>query len=127
MLADRVTISDGKRIITSDSGTFTIQWTEEVKGKSVLEKNKVLFDTEAVYTATKEKFDKEDYQPIADSIKEEKEKLVTYKTEQEIPFKANIFADPEIADLIFAKIDSAMKELEDAQVALDKAQNRYEK
>jgi len=127
VLADRVTISDGKRIITSDSGTFTIQWTEEVKGKSVLEKNKVLFDTEAVYTATKEKFDKEDYQPIADSIKEEKEKLVTYKTEQEIPFKANIFADPEIADLIFAKIDSAMKELEDAQVALDKAQNRYEK
>ena len=100
---------------------------KEVKGKSVLEKNKVLFDTEAVYTATKEKFDKEDYQPIADSIKEEKEKLAAYKTEQEIPFKANLFADPEIADLIFAKIDSAMKELEDAQVALDKVQNRYAK
>ncbi|UTC63745.1 AAA family ATPase [Treponema sp. OMZ 788] len=126
-IAERVSISEDQKTITSNYGIFTIQWTEEIKGKSKLQKNKVLFDTLAVYTATKEKFDKEDYQPIADSIKEEKEKLAAYKTEQEIPFKANLFADPEIADIIFAKIDSAMEELEDAQVVLDKAQNRYTK
>lgn len=124
---DRVDISDDQKTIESDEGTFTILWTEEVKGESMLEKNKVLFDTEAVYTATKEKFDKEDYQPISDSIKSEQKKLAAYKAKQETPFKANLFADPKIADIIFAKIDSAMKELEDAQVALDKAQNRYAK
>ncbi|UTY25740.1 AAA family ATPase [Treponema denticola] len=126
-LTDRVNISDDQKTIESGAGNFTIQWTKAVKGKSVLEKSKILFDTEAVYTATKEKFDKEDYQPISDSIKSEQKKLAAYKAKQEIPFKANLFADPKIADLIFIKIDSAMKELEDAQVALDKAQNRYAK
>jgi len=102
-------------------------WYEKDGYSRNLIKKEKLFGTPAGYTATKEKFDKDDYRPIADSIKSEQEKLAAYKAEQGCHFKSNLFIDPTMADYILEKIDSKMMELENAKADLDEAQNRYAK
>ncbi len=70
-------------------------------------------------------FDKAHYAPIVDRINNQIEELKAQKEKDAIPFKANLFANQEYNESITAKLDSAIKELQDAKVSLDKERNRY--
>lgn len=124
--ADNVVISNDKKTITTNKGTFTIQWSKD-KSSEKLIKNTAFFDNSLVYEATKEKIDSEDYQPIVDNITREFTKLVDYEKKQEVSFRSNLFGNPHFADIILSKIDSSKKDLEDARVELDKLQALYSK
>lgn len=71
------------------------------------------------------KFTKENYKPIEQAIEKEIANLKEQKERDEIPFKANLFADQSYNTSITSKIDDSIKALEDAKVQLDKQQNRY--
>lgn len=70
-------------------------------------------------------FDKAHYAPIVDRINNQIEELKAQKEKDAIPFKANLFANQEYNESITAKLDNAIKELQDAKVSLDKKRNCY--
>ena len=82
------------------------------------------FSEIAHYTLQKN-FTDENYTPIFDAINEEINLLKEQKERDEIPFKANLFADQSYNESITSKIDDSIKALQDAQIELDKQKNRY--
>ena len=83
--------------------------------------------SDIAYETLQKKFKQERYTPIVDRINAEIASLKAQKEKDEVPFKANLFANQEYNTSITAKIDEAIHELEDAEVALDKQQSRYYK
>jgi len=81
--------------------------------------------SDIAYETLQKKFKQERYAPIVDRINDEIASLKAQKEKDAVPFKANLFANQEYNTSITAKIDTAIQELEDAGVALDKQQNRY--
>lgn len=71
------------------------------------------------------KFTMDFYNPIASWIASEVAKLKEKKNGNVIPFKTNLFANQEYNSVITAKIDEAIRELQDAGIALDKQRERY--
>lgn len=82
------------------------------------------FSEIAHYTLQKS-FTDENYTPISNAIIEEINSLKEQKERDEIPFKANLFADQSYNESITSKIDDSIKALQDAQIELDKQKNRY--
>lgn len=82
------------------------------------------FSEIAHYTLQKN-FTDENYTPIFNAINEEINLLKEQKERDEIPFKANLFADQSYNEIITSKIDDSIKALQDAQIELDKQKNRY--
>lgn len=72
-------------------------------------------------------FDKEYYAPIVERIQAEIKALKDKKSADEVPFKANLFANQEYNVSITSKLDGAIRQIEDAKVQLDKQRNRYYK
>lgn len=91
-----------------------------------LVKDTVLFNNAAAYSATKEKFDSEQYSPIANAIESELKKLSEFRENVEKPYTENLFAEQSFKEIITSKIEEAKKKLEDAKVTLDKQKSRYE-
>lgn len=83
--------------------------------------------SDIAYETLQKKFKQERYTPIVDRINAEIASLKTQKEKDAVPFKANLFANQEYNESITSKIDTAIRELEDAEVALDKQQSRYYK
>ena len=83
--------------------------------------------SDIAYETLQKKFKQERYVPIVDRINAEIASLKTQKEKDAVPFKANLFANQEYNESITSKIDTAIRELEDAEVALDKQQSRYYK
>ncbi|BDC97553.1 AAA family ATPase [Treponema saccharophilum] len=83
--------------------------------------------SDIAYETLQKKFKQERYVPIVDRINAEIASLKTQKEKDAVPFKANLFANQEYNTSITSKIDTAIRELEDAEVALDKQQSRYYK
>lgn len=81
--------------------------------------------SDIAYETLQKKFKQERYTPIVDRINAEIASLKAQKEKDVVPFKANLFANQEYNTSITAKINEAIHELEDAEVALDKEQNRY--
>lgn len=81
--------------------------------------------SDIAYETLQKKFKQERYAPIVDRINKQIEELKSQKEKDAVPFRANLFANQEYNTSITAKIDAAIHELEDAEVALDKQQNRY--
>ena len=117
-LASNVSISSDNESLKCDIGIFSILQERP--------RNKGLFDNPIAYTATKEKFDKEHYTSISEKIKKEQETLEKKRIASENRFNLNLFAEHDFAKLLITKMASSKKELEDAQVKLDKIQARYE-
>ena len=90
--------------------------------KSYLKKKN--FSEIAHYTL-QNSFTDENYTPIYNAINEEINSLKEQKERDEIPFKANLFADQSYNESITSKIDDSIKALQDAQIELDKQKNRY--
>ena len=72
-------------------------------------------------------FDKEYYAPIVERIQAEIKALKDKKSADEVPFKANLFANQEYNVSITSKLDGAIRQIEDAKVLLDKQRNLYYK
>jgi len=70
-------------------------------------------------------FDKAYYQPIVDEIHTEIKALKDKKEADAIPFKANLFANQSYNKSLTAKLDEAIRQLQDAEITLAKQHNRY--
>ncbi len=81
--------------------------------------------SEIAHYTLQNSFTDENYIPIFNTINEEIKSLKEQKERDEIPFKANLFADQSYNESITSKIDDSIKELQDAQIELDKQKNRY--
>ncbi len=91
-------------------------------GKTHLEQKK--FSDIAQETLQK-KFDKAYYQPIVDNIRSEIKALKDKKESDAVPLKANLFANQDYNQSLTAKLDEAIHQLEDAEIALAKQHDRY--
>lgn len=81
--------------------------------------------SEIAHYTLQNSFTDENYTPICNAINEEINSLKEQKERDEIPFKANLFADQSYNESITSKIDDSIKVLQDAQIELDKQKNRY--
>lgn len=81
--------------------------------------------SEIAHYTLQNSFTDENYTPIYNAINEEINSLKEQKERDEIPFKANLFADQSYNESITSKIDDSIKVLQDAQIELDKQKNRY--
>ncbi|WP_294424845.1 AAA family ATPase [uncultured Treponema sp.] len=81
--------------------------------------------SEIAHYTLQNSFTDENYTPIFNAINEEINSLKEQKERDEIPFKANLFADQSYNESITSKIDDSIKELQDAQIELEKQKNRY--
>lgn len=81
--------------------------------------------SEIAHYTLQNSFTDENYTPICNAINEEINSLKEQKERDEIPFKANLFADQSYNESITSKIDDSIKALQDAQIELDKQKNRY--
>ena len=106
--------------------SFDVEWTQEVKASSKLLKKADLFEDDK-YEPLFVNFEKNHFEPIQQRIKTELEKIEEYIKNEEEPFKSNLFAKQSMNSIIFAKVASAKKELEDAKVELEKERTRYKK
>ena len=70
-------------------------------------------------------FDKAYYQPIVDQIHSEIKALKDKKEADAIPFKANLFANQSYNKSLTAKLDEAIRQLQDAEITLAKQHSRY--
>jgi MoxR-like ATPase len=81
--------------------------------------------SDIAHETLQERFTKAAYMPIVSQIESEITKLNDQKNSSAIPFKSNLFANQEYNTIITTKIDDAIRELQDAQISLDKQRNRY--
>lgn len=70
-------------------------------------------------------FDKAYYKPIVDEIHAEIKALKDKKEADAVPFKANLFANQDYNKSLTAKLDEAIRQLQDAEITLAKQHNRY--
>lgn len=70
-------------------------------------------------------FDKAYYKPIVDEIHSEIKALKDKKEADAVPFKANLFANQDYNKSLTAKLDEAIRQLQDAEITLAKQHNRY--
>lgn len=84
------------------------------------------FGKENNLNAIQSQVDKSNYQPIVDHISSEIQKLNNFANEQSTPYKANLFADQYYCDVIMNAVTEAKKDLQNAQVELDKKRSRYQ-
>ena len=70
-------------------------------------------------------FDKEHYTPIVNMIFSEIAALKAKRAKDTLPFKANLFTNQEYTTIILSKIDESIRQLQDAEVTLEKQHNRY--
>ena len=98
---------------------FTIQKNPAKKYARLIKRSDIAHET------LQKKFDKEHYTPIVETINKEIQSLKDTMQEQAVPFKANLFANQEYNASITAKLEDAVRELQDAEVALQKERSRY--
>lgn len=84
-----------------------------------------LFNNKSAFTATKKSFD-EKYNEIKSKIAIEIESVENFKSKQSAPYKANLFADQHYCDVIMNAVTEAKKDLQNAQIDLDKKRSRYQ-
>lgn len=93
-----------------------------------LQKDPYLFATgkENNLHAIQNEVDHSNYQPIKDHISSEITKLDNFAKDQSAPYKANLFADQHYCDVIMNAVTEAKRDLQNAQVDLDKKRSRYQ-
>lgn len=84
-----------------------------------------LFNNKSAFTATQKSFD-EKYNEIKSKIETEIQSVDTFKSEQSAPYSANLFADQHYCDIIMTAATEAKRDLQNAQVDLDKKRSRYQ-
>ena len=90
--------------------------------KTHLEKNKY---SDIAQETLQKNFDKAYYKPIVDEIHTEIKALKDKKEADAIPFKANLFANQSYNKSLTAKLDEAIRQLQDAEITLAKQHDRY--
>lgn len=116
-----------KLLLWKDGDTSPIKTKTIIIKEPILKKNDALFDDPTVHTTMKAKFDAEKYAPIAEGIRSELQRLADYRKQREEPFRKNLFAKQDFAEIILSGMTTAQTNLENLQVKLDKAQHRYDK
>lgn len=103
-----------------DQKPSTYYWcSEKIKDSKV-------FDTPDLLELRRTKAENEKYKIVANKIETEIEKLDIFAKEQTAPYRANLFADQHYCDVIMNAVTEAKKDLQNAQVELDKKRSRYQ-
>lgn len=103
-----------------DQKPSTYYWcSEKIKDSKV-------FDTPDLLELRRTKAENEKYKIVANKIETEIEKLDIFAKEQTAPYRANLFADQHYCDAIMNAVTEAKKDLQNAQVELDKKRSRYQ-
>lgn len=103
-----------------DQKPSTYYWcSEKIKDSKV-------FDTPDLLELRRTKAENEKYKIVANKIETEIEKLDFFAKEQTAPYRANLFADQHYCDVIMNAVTEAKKDLQNAQVELDKKRSRYQ-
>ena len=89
-------------------------------------KDPKVFDTPDLLELRRTKAENEKYKIVANKIETEIEKLDIFAKEQTAPYRANLFADQHYCDVIMNAVTEAKKDLQNAQVDLDKKRSRYQ-
>lgn len=89
-------------------------------------RDKNIFNKPNVLESIKEKTDKDKYTPIAKNISREINAINDFIYEKTIQYASNLFVDFAYYGLIMAAVEDARKDLQDAQVNLDKQRARYQ-
>jgi MoxR-like ATPase len=89
-------------------------------------KDPKVFDTPDLLELRRTKAENEKYKIVANKIETEIEKLDIFAKEQTAPYRANLFADQRYCDVIMSTVTEAKRDLQNAQVDLDKRRSRYQ-
>ena len=89
-------------------------------------KDPKVFETPDLLDLRRTKVEKDKYKVIANDIELEIRMLDDFAKEQSAPYKANLFADQHYCDVIMNAVTEAKKDLQNAQVELDKKRSRYQ-
>lgn len=89
-------------------------------------KDPKVFDTPDLLELRRTKAENEKYKIVANNIETEIEKLDIFAKEQTAPYRANLFADQHYCDVIMNAVTEAKRDLQNAQVDLDKKRSRYQ-
>lgn len=89
-------------------------------------KDPKVFDTPDLLELRRTKAENEKYKIVANNIETEIEKLDVFAKEQTAPYRANLFADQHYCDVIMNAVTEAKRDLQNAQVDLDKKRSRYQ-
>lgn len=108
-----------------DGDNISCNWNFTVNKNPAKSYRKKKNFSEIAHYTLQNSFTDENYTPIYNAINEEINSLKEQKERDEIPFKANLFADQSYNESITSKIDDSIKVLQDAQIELDKQKNRY--
>lgn len=108
-----------------DGDNISCNWNFTVNKNPAKSYRKMKNFSEIAHYTLQNSFTDENYTPIYNAINEEINSLKEQKERDEIPFKANLFADQSYNESITSKIDDSIKALQDAQIELDKQKNRY--
>ena len=85
-----------------------------------------IFNKPNVLESIKEKTDKDKYTPIAKNISREIDAINDFIYEKAAQYASHLFVDYTYCDLIMTAVIEARKDLQDAQVNLDKQRARYQ-
>jgi len=85
-----------------------------------------IFNKPKVLESIKEKTDKDQYEPIVESISKEIKAIDDFISKKSEPYQANLFADQSYCELIMSSVIDSKTDLQDAQVNLDKQRARYQ-
>jgi len=85
-----------------------------------------IFNKPNVLESIKEKTDKDKYTPIAKNISREIDAINDFIYENAAQYASHLFVDYKYCDLIMTAVIEAKKDLQDAQVNLDKQRARYQ-
>ena len=119
---DTVTWTDWWRNYNGYSDKTHSMQIEMTPAKTYLQQKK---HSDIAQETLQKKFDKEYYKPIVDEIHAEIKALKDKKEADAVPFKANLFANQDYNKSLTAKLDEAIRQLQDAEITLAKQHNRY--
>ncbi len=121
------TFEQKNNIVSWEDGHSKHKYSLEIEvKKGGLKKDANVFETPDLLELRRNKADTEHYNVIKNHVSLELKKIDDFADSQSAPFKANLFADQHYCDIIMDAIMEAKRELQDAQVDLDKKRSRYQ-
>ena len=118
-----------------DEQQGVVSWQEDRYGGSNTEhiyyyqhyiQDENIFNKPKVLESIKEKTDKDQYEPIVESISKEIKVIDDFISKKSEPYQANLFADQSYCELIMSSVIDSKTDLQDAMIELDKKRNRYQ-
>lgn len=125
--SDSDIVSDSVSCTLNDNyRNYSLSAKLEMNPKQLVKKAEI-FNNINVFLPVANAANKNYYQPIFNEITKQYQALNNFRKKVEKDFDKHLFADKKFKNTIISKIISSQKELEDANIRLEKQKNRYDK